>query len=291
MATFDLGDPIPLVFTVLNASGAPENATTVVLTITLPDLTTVTPAVTGLVGVYTTTVPYVATLAGHYVVDWLATGTNACTSSDVFNVMAPDPGFIISLADARAGIGMSASTTKDEDIRLLIAAVTPIMEDIVGPILRKTRVETYDGGTSQINLLWSPVISITSIVESYGSTYVRTLTAQDIFAGTGSDAYGYTVDLTTGIVTRRASGVAMCFMAGKRNVQVTYVSGRTAISSNVLMATRRLIRHLWSQEQQSFRPNVLSAPDPNMALTPSGFAVPRVVIELCADSTRAPGLA
>ena len=293
MATFDLGDPIPLVFTVLNASGAPENATTVVLTITLPDLTTVTPAVTGLVGVYTTTVPYVATLAGHYVVDWLATGTNACTSSDVFNVMAPDPGFIISLSDARAGLGTAAgNTVKDEDLRLFIAAATPIMEDIVGPILRKARVETYDGGTSQINLLWSPVVSITNIIESYGSTYVRTLTAQDtsIFAGTGSDAYGYTVDLTTGIVTRRAVGVAIPFMAGKRNVQVTYVSGRATVTGNILLATRRLIRHLWLQEQQGLRPQ-MGAPDTSMGLTPSGFAVPRAVIEMCAGDTRAPGLA
>ena len=264
-----------------------------VLTITLPDLTTVTPATTGTVGVYATTVPYVATLAGRYLVDWVATGTNACTSSDVFNVDAPDPGFIISLAEARAGIGMGAATTKDEDIRSLIAAATPIMEDIVGPIMRKTRVETYDGGTSQINLLWSPVVSVTSVIESYGSTYVRTLTAEDtsMFASTGSDAYGYTVDLVSGILTRRAVGIAIPFMGGKRNIQVTYVSGRTVIGGNVLRATRLLIRHLWSQEQQSFRPNVLSAPDLPMTVTLSGFAVPRAVVEMCADSTRAPGLA
>jgi len=286
---FDLGDPIPLTFTVLNASGAPENATTVVLTITLPDLTTVTPAVTGTVGVYTTDVPYLASLAGRHVVSWVASGTNACTSSDVFNVMAADPGFIISLADARRALRLTGTNTAtDEDLRELIGDATPIMDDIVGPILRKTRVETYDGGTSQINLLWSPLISITSIIESFGSNYARTLTAQDIFAGTGADAYGYTVDMTTGIVTRRASGVAMCFMAGKRNIQVTYVSGRVSARGNVLRATRMLIRDMWTQEQQRV-PLVNGQPQGTTMIR--GFAVPNAVIEMCGDDSRAPGLA
>jgi hypothetical protein len=285
---FDLGDPIPLTFTVRNAAGAPENATTVVLTITLPDLTTVTPAVTGLVGVYTPNTPYVATLAGRHLVNWVATGTNACTSSDVFNVLPADAGFIISLADARRGI-RSIGTATDEDLRDLIADVTPIMEDICGPLLRKTRVETYDGGTSQINLLYAPILSITSITESYGASYVRAITAQDIFAGGNLDTFGYSVDLVTGIVTRRAAGVAINFAAGKRNVQVTYVSGRAVIGGNILRATRYLVRHLWQIEQQRV-PLVNGQPEPTTYIL--GYAVPNIVIEMCGGAdTRPPGMA
>jgi hypothetical protein len=263
-----------------------------VLTITLPDLTTATPAVSGASGVYTLTSPFIASQAGRHLVSWVATGTNSCTLADVFNVQASDPRTLISLAEARAGLGVAAANTaKDEDLRTYIAAATPIMEDIVGPILRTTRTETYDGGCVQINLLWSPVISISSIIESYGSAYQKTLTAQDIFTGSGGmDSYGYTVDLTTGIVTRRAAGVTTPFAFGKRNVQITYVSGRTAITGNVLLATRRLIRHLWQSEQQGFRPQ-MGAPDTAIGFTPSGFAVPKAVLELCADSQRAPGLA
>jgi len=44
------------------------------------------------------------------------------------------------------------------------------------------------------------------------------------------------------------------------------------------------------QEQQGLRPQ-MGAPDTSMGLTPSGFAVPRAVIEMCAGDTRAPGLA
>jgi len=130
----------------------------------------------------------------------VGSGANAQDYADTFNVMAADPRLLISLADAKAGLGITG-TSKDEDIRSVIAAATPIMEDLCGPILRTTRTETYDGGTTQINLLWSPLISITSIIESYGSTYVRTLTQQDVFSGSGLDSFGFSVDLTTGIVT------------------------------------------------------------------------------------------
>ena len=290
---FDLGDPIPLVFTTKDATGALANVTTATLTITLPDGTSVSPAVTATgTGTYAPTTPYLSVQAGIHRVSWVGSGTNAQDFTDTFNVLAADPRYLISLADARAGLVLSpGNTAKDEDLRTYIAAATPIMEDLVGPILRTSRVESYDGGTTQINLLWAPLISVSSVIESYGSTYQRTLTAQDIFTGTGGmDAYGYTVDLTTGILTRRAAGVAIPFVAGKRNVQVSYVSGRAAITGNVLLATRRLIRHLWQQEQQSFRPDPRIAAEDTVR-TPSGFAVPRAVVELCADSSRPPGLA
>jgi len=284
----DVGDVYQLTFAVTDAGGAPANATACTVTVTLPDLTTVTPAVTNAVmGTYTATYP--TTMAGRHTVLWVATGTNACAGDDDFNVLTPGR-MLISLAEAKAGLGVTG-TAKDEDIRSVIEAATPIMEDICGPLLRQTRVESYDGGVSQINLLWSPIVSVTGIIETYGSNYTRPLTQQDIFSGSGLDAFGFTVDLVTGIVTRRAIGAAINFASGKRNIQITYVSGRAAISGNILLATRRLIRHLWSQEQQSFRPNVLAAPDPNMTTSPAGFAVPRAVVELCADSTRAPGLA
>lgn len=289
---FDLGDPIPLTFTTKDASGALVAVTAAILTITLPDGTSVTPAVaTSSVGIYTPTAPFISSQAGIHRVSWVATGVNAQDFTDTFNVLPADPRFLISLDDARKGLGVvAANTVKDEDLRTFIAAATPIMEDICGPILRTTRVESYDGGSSQIAVLYAPLISVSSIIESYGASYVRSLTLQDPFAGGGADAFGYTVDLTLGLITRRASGVAMPFAAGKRNVQVTYVSGRAVITGNLLLATRRLIRHLWQSEQQGFRPT-MGAPDTAVGYTPSGFAVPKAVLELCADSQRAPGLA
>lgn len=292
---FDLGDPIPLTFETYDVATmlVPTDVTTAVLTITLPDQSAVTPAVVKTsTGVYAPTAPYVSTQAGIHRVSWVGTiGGTTQFKTDTFNVLPADPRFLISLADARRGLGTTAANTvKDEDLRTYIAAATPIMEDIVGSILRQSRVESYDGGSTQINLLWPPLISVTSVIESYGSSSQRTLTAQDIFAGSGLDSYGYTVDLVSGIITRRASGVAMPFAAGKRNIQVTYVAGRSSVTGNILLATRRLIRHLWQQEQQGFRPP-MSGPDTSMGTTPMGFAVPKAVLEMCADSTRISGIA
>jgi hypothetical protein len=287
---FDVGDPIPLIFRTIDAAGNPADVTTAVLTVTLPDGTSVTPAVgaPSPVGTYQPAVPYIATQAGIHRVSWVGTGVNAQSLTDAFNVLPADPGYLISLAEARRGIRMTGTVT-DEDLRSLIADVTPIIENIVGSILPTQHVETYDGGSTQISLLWSPVISVTSIVESYGSTYVRALTAPDIFTGAGgSDIYAYTVDLVTGIITRRAGGVAMAFPGGKRNIQVSYTAGRTTVGGNILRATRYLIRHLWQMEQGQV-PLVNGQP---MASSPVlGFAVPNIVIEMCGADTRPQGLA
>ena len=104
----------------------------------------------------------------------------------------------------------------------------------------------------------------------------------------GYDSYGYTIDLDTGILTRRASGVAINFIAGVRNIQVAYTSGRVEIPGNVKRAYRLLIRHLWQLEQN--RVPLVDSQQELLGYTPSGFAVPNAVIELCASSARAPGI-
>ena len=116
---FDLGDPIPLTFTTKDATGALAAVTTAVLTITLPDGTTVSPAVAAVsVGTYAPTTPYLSTLAGLHRVSWVGSGTNAQSYTDVFNVRAVNAGQLISLAEARTALGTQpANTTKDEDLR------------------------------------------------------------------------------------------------------------------------------------------------------------------------------
>lgn len=276
---FDLGDPVPL-------TGLPADVTAVTLTITLPDGTTVTPAVTTVSGVYTTAAPYIAVQSGRHAVSWVGTGTNAQAYTDAFNVNAPDPGSIISLDDGRKALQLKPTSTVDDDeIRFYIAAATPILEDIVGAIVRTTRTETFDGGSTQVGLLWAPVISVASVVESFGATYHVNLTAQDIFAGTGAGPWGYTLD-SGGIITRRSAGAIVPFAQGKRNIQVTYVSGRPTVTGNLLLAARVLVRFLYSQDQRGFH-----QPPTEMATTPLGFAVPKRVVDLCAPHARGPQVA
>jgi len=196
---------------------------------------------------------------------------------------------IIDLDYARQGLRLTGNNTiTDADLESLIEQAAPVIEDLVGSIVPTSRVETYDGGHIQIPLLHSPLVSVESVIETAGSDYVKTLTEQDPFAGSGFDAYGYTVDLDSGILTRRASGVAISFISGARNIQVTYTSGRAAVPGNILRAYRLLIRHLWQLELG--RTPLVDSQQEIIGYTPAGFAVPNAVIELCADSARVSGI-
>jgi hypothetical protein len=286
----DVGDPVPLSIFITDDNGNAANAGAVVLTITLPDGTPATPAITNpATGTYTVSPAFYTTQSGRHDVAWVATGANACDYNDTFFVQ-PAHSLIISLAEARAALGTAtANTVKDEDLRSFISACTPTMEDICGPILSTTRTETYDGGGTQIALNYAPVVSVTTVIESYGSNYAKTLTLQNRFAGGGSDAYGYDIDLATGIITRLAAGVAVHFPSGQRNIQIVYIAGRAVITPNIILATRRLVKHLFQSEQQDYNPPQFG-PE-SLTHTPSGFTVPSEVIMLCANSKRLPGVA
>jgi hypothetical protein len=281
----DIGDVFYGSATNLSSVGAPADSGTVTVTVTAPDGTVSTPAVTHPgVGSYAFSFP--VAMGGAHGVRWSGAAPNAWALDDVFYAAPPAPALFISLADVRRGLGIpAANTISDEDLRGFISAATPIVEDLIGPVLPTARVESYDGGTAGIPLLHAPLLSVTSVVESWGGGTVRTLTAQDQFAG-GGDAYGYSADLATGLVTRRAAGVAIAFAPGTRNVKISYVSGR-ALQPNHILATRRLVRHLWQSEQTGFRP---AMGNPDVGTTPGGFAVPKAVLEILANSRRVPGI-
>lgn len=283
----DLGDPVPLSVYIVDDAGNPANAGAVTVTVTLPDGSTANPAVANaVVGTYTAT--YVPTQVGRHTVRWVATGANANAYDDVFEVYAADPGLIISVDEARAALRIpNAQTVDDDDLRELIAAATGPMEDICGPILRRNCDEWHDGGGQTVRLLQAPIISVSSVLEAYGAGYTRTLTLQNLDAGS-FDAFGYTVDLDDAILTRRTSGQASAFVGGRRNVHVVYVAGRAVPPANILRATRRLVRWLWQSENQ--RPGQ-NAQQGDPVITPSGFAVPRDVVQLCASEVRIPGIA
>lgn len=287
---FDLGDTIPLQWQTADASGAAANVGVAVLTITMPDNSTLTPALTNTgTGAYSPTTPFVATQAGRHEVRWVGTGANPQAFVDVFAVLAADPGLIISLAQARKSLRLPVGapvtlTPDDEDLRDLIAAARGPMEDICGAILARPYDEWHDGGTSILRLMDAPMIEIASVVECHGAGYRRPLTQQVLDSGSSFDAYGYSADLRDGTLQRRVAGGTGCFLAGQRNIHVTGTAGRAVVSPHIVRATRRLVRWLWQSEMQGGRP-AGTAPEA-MTYTASGHAVPNAVIELCADERR-----
>lgn len=259
MATYDLGAPVTSRW-----AGAPTGGT-VTLAVTRPDGTALAaPTVTreGNEAVAT----YVPNMPGRWFIAWTSS-VKPGAYTDIVDVWPADPRFLISTDDARNALGWPAGAVVSgwlDDLRLYIAAATPVIEDIVGTVAKVNFTQTIQKGWSFAALYERPVNSIVSI------------TYPDLTPLTG-----YRVDPTSG----------MLYLAGAAAdvVTVTYSAGLTAVPQNVRLATRELVRHWWQQGMQAQRGG--GAPQAEEAYTPMGFAVPRRVMELCGPSKKISGFA
>lgn len=280
MTTYEVGQTATVAISIYDSTGvlADLGGGNPTCTVTKPDGTTTSATVTKTAtGKYQGA--YVTTSAGRHRFTFTGSGTNsgALPWSDVADVWPADPRLIISLADAKAALNVPAGTrVNDDELRLYIAATTEVIEDIVGSVLAVTATETFDGGNSAV-LLSQRASAITSVTVSG--------TAQT--AGTQ-----YVANLTSGIVYAGSSTTYGTFTAGRQNVVVAYTTGSSSIDPNVILAAREEVRFLYQIGQQGGRPSLGGAPQ-DLSWTPSGFAVPQRVIELCQASVarRMPGLA
>lgn len=142
-----------------------------------------------------------------------------------------------------------SEATNDAKLDSFIAAASQMIQNKVGVLWGTATVdEWHDGGSDRIVLRNSgPIASVTSVLESYGSI-VYTLTQVSLDAAASGNAYQYTVDLNSGLIVRRASGVAVQFAAGIQNVHATYVTATTA-PADVQHAGLVLIKHLWTTQR------------------------------------------
>ncbi len=228
----DLGDTVTLAADCRDAAGVLANATTVALTITLPDGTTVTPAPTNppaTAGRYTH--PYVTAQSGRHTARWVFTGGVPSQAwTDVFDVAPTSPVALVGLDRMKSRLKIPlTTTTHDEDLRSLIASVTDVIEDIVGVVVRRSFTETYSGrGERAILLRRRPVVSVTSVTEN----------------GVLVEPSGYSV-APAGVLTRATAYSAGRWTSGVDNVTVTYVAGRAAPPASVLDGAEDLIRINW----------------------------------------------
>jgi hypothetical protein len=268
----EIGDVVRLETTATDPVGNLADAGAVTVSVTLPDGTA------GAAGAvqHPSTGAYYADLAvtqaGRHLVRWVGTGANASAFAEaqVLDVWPTDPRYLFSLDAARNQIGEYA-TDDDELLRLYVAATTPVIEDITGPLVRTPKTRTFDGGRDCY--LIPPGSTVTSVTES----------------GTALPAGDFTVDVDAGIVYAGGQYSPRVFAPGRQNVVVAYTQGATQIPPNVLLAALEEFRFLWQVSQQGTR---FGGDDEDTAVyTPSGFAVPRMVVQLCAGNRRAPGFA
>lgn len=289
---FYLGQDVPIAVGVVNNSGVPTNATTVVATVTNPDGTVQTPAVVNSsTGTYQAVVP-AAAQTGTYLVRWVASGSFTFVSESQFQVQPSAVEQVVDIASVKAHLNLNLNdVSQDAELLGFILAATPIIRDIIGPILPETHTQFFNGGVGTISLPWQPVMSIQSATEYYGLSAFL-LTEQPL--GSQMNAFAFTVDYVTGQLTRRTfGGQAALFAVGDKNVKVSWTAGRPDVPYNVRLGALELIRHNWQMTQQGGRGRMRSSVGGggDEMSVPIGFAVPDRVVEMLAPHRRPPGVA
>lgn len=263
MAAVDLGAQASLTWDTAPATGP------YALAVTRPDGLLLTPAPVaertgaGVTAVFTPSMP------GRYLLTWSAAGTAAYT--DVFDVWPADPRFLIPLEEVTAGLQLPSNVdpAKVQDLRLYLAAATPVIEDITGPMIAETRTHTTQGGILAVLLpdLPAQILAITL---------------------NGAPVTEYVADLQSGILYGGTQTAVQAF--GRGELAVSYRVGSGIIPPNIQLAARELVR-FWYQGGMQGSGGVRSARPEADAFTPSGFAVPRRVMELCAPHQQIGGFA
>lgn len=269
VTTVDVGDVVALAIAVTDSAGVAANATTVVLTITLPDGTTVAPTVTNATtGSYTAT--YTPAQVGRHQVAWVATGTNAGAYRDVFNVADSANLPVVSLSEMKARLNISGSSS-DEELRGMLDTATRAGELRTGRVFGRRAVtsEIHHGGRATIVLRQVPVVSVTSVTED----------------GTSVAAAGYELDMPSGLLTRMSGTYsAALWSAGVGNVAATYVAGYGAQPPTDVRGVMEMCAHLWRTQRGRFSRGDDDDWNPGM-----GYSIPRRVAELW-DLDRIPGI-
>lgn len=225
---YDLGDVVPLRFTVRDADGNLANAGSAQLTITLPDASTTTPVLSNSgTGLYD--LDYLTTAVGRHQVRFVTTGTAAGAWTDVFDVRAAAAVPIVSLADVKRALDIT-STTNDEELRDCLDRASSILEREYGrPLRKQTLVETHSPGVGRSSiLLRPPVVSITSLLVD----------------GVALAASDYDIDGDTGVLT-----IAGRFDGTRGGVVVTYVAGYADPPGALKEAVIEQVRHMWDTQR------------------------------------------
>lgn len=267
---FDLGDTVRLAAECTDAGGTLSNAGTATLTITLPDGTTATPAVSApaVTGQYS--LDYVTTQPGRHSVRWLFANP-ASAYTDVFDVREDTPPLILSLADAKAQLNIK-TTRDDDELRSWTEAVTTVVEDLAGVCVRRSFTEEHPmpfAGSPTLALNRTPAVSLTSVTDLvYGNVYP----VADLL-----------LDTSTGIVQHSLG----CRLYG--TLSVTYVAGRPVVPANITAAAKIILQHLWQSVRTGSRSPGRS--DDVTTIPGFGYAIPNRALQLLEPHRLPPGVA
>lgn len=193
---------------------------------------------------------------------------------------------LLTIDEARNAI-MATDQRNDQQLAVLVSAVSQRIDKICGPVVNRSVTEYHDGGTCEILPRSRPVYSITSLIE-YRFATATTLTAETV--GTApTDAYLLRPD---GTIMRRNGGWEWKFWPGHGNIVLTYTAGRTAttaaVPENFKQAAQIIVAHIWRNENGSGNQTFGADGETNFR---ASYSIPNRAMELLGGETRGWGIA
>lgn len=285
---FYINSPVPLTFLLTDAGGNPADPASIqpVCTVTLPDQTTASPAVTHTgTGTFISTGP--ATQAGHYLVAWSCTdATSPGGFTDAYDIRALAETSLLSLADAKRALRIAASDTSEDDfVTEFCRSVTSIVEWWCGPVNVQPVTERLPAGGLTIQLSKPPVISLTAwttIPAGLATAGIAVPNPPSPMFPTRVFGVSYPLtqlyaDPVLGTVTH-TSGLP--FYYGE--YIWSYTAGRPVVPDCISSGFKAILRHIFGMERGGVSSGALGAGDETTTLTPMGYAVPNRALELMA---------
>jgi hypothetical protein len=292
---YDLGAAVPaadLALLVTNDAGNPvSTASTPRLTLTLPDQTTATPAVTqASTGTYQPAADYVPAQYGHFIWAWSFTDAGAyipaSPMTDSFEVrQSPDP-TIISLPEAREILKRPAGdTSQDSIIRGYSQAISEWVEYVAGIVVTR---QVTDVIRAQGQVLILPKVPVRTDLGTALSTVNRRdgSTTNGLVSITPLLTYGFMYDISdllvdgpSGIV-RHVAGLPF-FYSGDPYSQykATWWAGRKVVGWGIYEAAKIALKHLYAVERGGLGMSAAFGEE-EVTDTGFGFAVPNRAVEL-----------
>lgn len=166
-----------------------------------------------------------------------------------------------------------------------ITAASIAVDELCGPVVQRTvtgeEIRTF--GETRIRLNKSRVVSCSSVVE-YDSTGAATTLSAETYSSKPAAGFRLWPVQAPQWMERRTAGASGTFPV-EGTVLVTYSAGRFASTSTVSQrfkkAAMMLVAHLWAIEM-----GTANTFGDVQSFTPTGFAVPRRVVELLGEEVR-----
>lgn len=172
---------------------------------------------------------------------------------------------MLSLTDAKTYLNITGATF-DTELQTFIDAAEAAIAQRVGPLTPASVTKRVPGYGWSLHLPVYPAVSLTSVTV-VGS--VTPLTLVDLYLDQPSGAVSY-------------NGGSFFSAAA---YDVVYSAGRSPVPADLIMATRELLRHLWTTQRGGARPG------PATDIPGLAYAMPNRVLELIAPHELLPGLA